>query len=300
MRRLLLASGLALLAAAVAGGLWFWRHPLDVFHTLSRRALRRAGLEERTLASPAGLQTVFRGGRGPAIVLLHGAGDQAGTWAAVAPRLSARRTLVVPDLAGHGASAPAAGPLPLSAVLAGALAVLDAEAQPRVTLAGNSMGGWVAFLVARARPSRVERIVAVDGGPLRGEPGPSLLPKTRDEARRLMDLLRDPVAPKVPGFVLDDLVRRGPSGPIARLFAAGADLERHLLDARDLASFPAPVDLIWGASDRIVPPDYAERLRAALPHARLSTIEACGHVPQVECPEAFGRTLESVLASAPP
>ena len=44
------------------------------------------------------------GGAGPLLVLLHGAGDQAGTWSKVAPELKRHFQLLIPDLAGHGES----------------------------------------------------------------------------------------------------------------------------------------------------------------------------------------------------
>ena len=47
-----------------------------------------------------------------------------------------------------------------------------------------------------------------------------------------------------------------------------------------------PTLLLWGAQDRIVTPAYGERWRAAIPDARLETIEGAGHFPLWEQPEA--------------
>jgi len=136
---------------------------------------------------------------------------------------------------------------------------------------------------------------------LRGEPGaPSLMPRDRREAGAVMALVRDPSAPPIAGFVLDDVVRRAASGPIGRLSRDVPGLVSHLLDEEALAAVSAPTDLLWGASDRLVPLAYADRLLAALPAARLTTIERCGHIPQNECPERFLSRLEELLAAAPP
>src|SRR5664279_1255671 len=116
-------AGAALLVLFVAGSLFVgWllvKRPLEVFAWGARRSLGRAGLKKLVVQTPVGPQTVFVGGSGPVLVLLHGAGDHAGTWFHVAPSLARRYTLVIPDLAGHGDSAPSTGPIPLSNVLGG-------------------------------------------------------------------------------------------------------------------------------------------------------------------------------------
>ncbi|MGZ6970727.1 MAG: alpha/beta fold hydrolase, partial [Thermoanaerobaculia bacterium] len=96
----------ALLVVVAAGCLFagwlFVKRPLEVFTWFARRSLLKAGLKKVVVQTPVGPQTAFLGGSGPMLVLLHGAGDQAGTWFRVAPSLARRYTLVIPDLAGHG------------------------------------------------------------------------------------------------------------------------------------------------------------------------------------------------------
>lgn len=291
-----------LLVALVGGYLWFVRHPLAAFEASQRRALRSAGFEVQRIGEGSGSLTLFVAGQGPPLVFLHGLGDQAGSWAKVAPAFTSSYRVWLPDLPGHGESAPAEGPLAMTAVVDGAERVVARAVeggQPAI-LVGNSLGAWLATLVAHRHPERVARLVLVDGGALAGEPGgPSLTPKNRREAAALMALLRDPSAPPLPGFVLDDVVRRAASGPIARLSADLPGLVAHLLDGR-LGEVTTPTDLLWGASDRLIPLAYAERLRSAMPAVRLTPIEQCGHVPQVECPERFGARLAELLASPAP
>jgi pimeloyl-ACP methyl ester carboxylesterase len=299
--KLLLAAAVVLVLAAVAAFLWARMRPLAAYAAAGRRALGKAGLTKEAVASPAGPQNAFRGGSGPLVVLLHGAGDQAAAWSLVVPKLLPGRTLVVPDLAGHGDSAPKAGPISMEDLLAGLSAVLDAASpKGKVTIVGNSLGAWLACLWAKEHPDRVERLVLVNGGPLKyAVEGITLLPKDRAEARRAVEALRDPGSIRVPDFVLDDVVRQAATGPLAR-FAATADrMEPFVLDGR-LAEVTAPVDLLWGASDRLLPLSYAERLRAGLPRARLTELPRCGHVPQQECPAAFAEALVKLLAGPPP
>ena len=299
--KLLLAAAAVVLLAAIALFLWARMRPLAAYAAAGRRALAKAGLEKGVVPSPAGPQRFFRGGSGPVLVLLHGAGDQAATWSHVAPKLRAGRTLVVPDLAGHGASAPEAGPISVEALLQGLTAVLDAAAPgEKVTIVGNSLGAWLACLWALEHPERVERLVLVNGGPLKHEAeGLTLLPKDRAEARKAIDALRDPGSVRVPDFVLDDAVRQAKTGPLARLAATAGEMGRFVLDGR-LGELDAPVDLVWGASDRMMPLSYAERVRSGLPRARLTELPRCGHVPQQECPAAFAAALGKLLEAPPP
>ena len=61
-----------------------------------------------------------------------------------------------------------------------------------------------------------------------------------------------------------------------------------------------PVELVWGAADKLLTVAYAERMVDGLPRARLHPIKGCGHVPQRECPIKFLEALTNALAQPPP
>ena len=293
---------LLLLSAAVTAlvvfFILFFLRPIAVTFWLRRSALRRAGFRKTKLTTPVGEQIVWHRGTGPVLVLLHGAGDQAGTWNKVAPELKHHFQLVIPDLAGHGESDPATGPLSLGTLLTALEQVLDAipSRDSPLAFAGNSLGAWMAMLYAQKHPERVTRLILIDGGPIRNASEIGIMPKDREEARRALDAVLDPSTPRRPNFVLDDLVRVSNTGPISRLLAAGEeDMSKYLLDDK-LASFQLPVDLIWGASDRLVPLDYAKKLQSQLPHCTLTVIERCGHGPQLERPRELTQVLLQILA----
>ena len=189
----------------------------------------------------------------------------------------------------------------MTVVYAGLEEVLAAEggSEP-VTLIGSSMGGWLSLIHAMRRPEAVSRVVGVNAGGLRGDRTDlSLTPPDREAARKLMHALRDPSSEPLPDFVLDDIVERSASGPIGRMTAEWSDLEAHLLEGK-LGEIEVPVDLVWGESDQLLSLDYAERMRAGLPRARLTLIEKCGHHPANECPAKLAETLDRVLAMEPP
>ena len=292
----------AAVAALIVFSILFFLRPVATMFWLRRSALSRAGLRKTKLTTTVGKQIVWHGGAGPLLVLLHGAGDQAGTWNKVAPALKRHFQLVIPDLAGHGESDPPAGVLSLGTLLTALEQLLEAIPwrDAPLMLAGNSLGAWMAMLLtqkyAQKHSHRVTRVILIDGGPIKGVSEIGIMPKDREEARRALDAVLDPSTPRRPNFVLDDLVRVSNTGPISRLLAAGEeDMSKYLLDDK-LTSFQLPVDLIWGASDRLVPLDYAKKLQSQLPHSTLTVIERCGHGPQLERPHELTRVLLQILA----
>jgi pimeloyl-ACP methyl ester carboxylesterase len=296
----ILVLALFLLGCVFVGWL-IAKRPLAVAIWSTRRSLLRAGLKKVDLEAPIGPQTAFVGGSGPVLVLLHGAGDHAGTWFRVVPSLIKRYTLVIPDLAGHGESAPLTGPIQTSEIVSGLEAVVANQVKGRpMTIVGNSLGAWMAIVLASRHADTVVRVIPVNGGALKGlNEEVSLQPRTRQEARETMTRLRDPGSPAIPDYILDDLVRRTGTGALARFAATEATMEGWLLDEAQLSLLKMPIRLVWGVSDQLMPLDYAQRMVAALPDAELIPIERCGHIPQTEAPERFKAALFQALGEAP-
>lgn len=300
-RKKILWIVLALAAVVLVAAVFVcYRYPLAVFAAYERRSLGQGGFTKSTVAAPDGPMTVWEGGKGPTLVLLHGAGDQAGTWCRVAPELANTYRVLIPDFPGHGESAPAQGPLTLGMELAGLDALLTARAsgQP-VTLVGNSMGGWIAMIYAYRHPERVSRIVLLNGGALRPEHPLNLTPATREEAKRLLASAQDRGTPLPPDFVVDDIVRMSHAGPIGRLSANVSDMEQYLLEGH-LQNAMTPTDVLWGEEDRMLGINYARRLEAELPAVRLTLLSRCGHAVTRECPAALTMQLKRILQEPPP
>ncbi len=293
---------LAIFVAACAVLGWLLaKRPLEVAIWGTRRSLFRSGLKKLLVEAPIGPQSVFVGGSGPVLVLLHGAGDHAGTWFRVVPALIKRYTLVIPDLAGHGESAPLTGPIQTSEIVSGLEAVIASQVAGRpMTLVGNSLGAWMAMVLASRHADMVMRVVPVNGGALKGlNEEVSLQPRTREEARQTMARLRDPGSPAIPDYILDDLVRRTGTGALARFAATAATMDGWLLDEAQLGLLKMPVRLVWGVSDQLMSLGYAQRMVAALPDGELIPIERCGHIPQTEAPDRFEAALRQALGEAP-
>lgn len=304
--KLAIGFGLAVVVVPLLAGMWlFWKRPLTVDAWMSRLALGKRGLQASGLATPAGTMTVWEGGSGPAMVLLHGAGDQAGAWARIMEPLVADYRVLAPDLPGHWKSDPRTGPISIGQLLDGLEALMDARCagEPAI-LVGNSMGAWIAFLYAVEHPQRVARLVAINGGPITDEyTGVNILPRNREEARAAMKALLGPNTVLPPDFVLDDVVRQAKVGPAARLAQGlphvGPELETIVLNGR-LGLVTVPVELVWGDADELFTMSYAQRLLEGLPAARLHPVKDCGHVPHRECPDRLLKALTEALAEAPP
>jgi pimeloyl-ACP methyl ester carboxylesterase len=100
-----------------------------------------------------GYRRAFRiAGEGPAILLIHGIGDNSSTWETVQTTLAQRFTVIAPDLLGHGKSDKPRADYSVAAYANGMrdlLAVLDIE---RVTVVGHSLGGGVTMQFAYQYP----------------------------------------------------------------------------------------------------------------------------------------------------
>ena len=111
------------------------------------------------------------GGRGPAVVLLHGHPRTHTTWYAVAPELAAAGfTVVCPDLRGYGQSGKPvtdAGHTPYSkrAMARDIVGLMDALGHERFAVTGHDRGSYVAYRTALDHPDRVSKLVVMDSVP---------------------------------------------------------------------------------------------------------------------------------------
>jgi pimeloyl-ACP methyl ester carboxylesterase len=102
------------------------------------------------------------GGRGPAVVLLHGYADTGDMWAPMAADLARDHTVVVPDLRGLGLSSKPAGGFDKKTQAGDVAGVMDALGIRRADLVTHDIGNMVGFAFAALHPDRVNRFVLID------------------------------------------------------------------------------------------------------------------------------------------
>lgn len=140
-----------------------------------------------------GYRRAFRiAGSGPAILLIHGIGDNSTTWHTVQSALAQRFTVIAPDLLGHGSSDKPRADYSVAAYANGMrdlLSVLDID---RVTVVGHSLGGGVAMQFAYQFPQLVDRLILVGAGGVTKEVNVALRVASLPMGSEALALLRIP------------------------------------------------------------------------------------------------------------
>lgn len=105
---------------------------------------------------------VRSGGKGPAVVLLHGYGETGDMWAPLAADLARDHTVIVPDLRGLGLSSKPAGGFDKKTQAEDIAGVLTTLGIQQADVVAHDIGNMVAFQFAAQRPERVRRLVLID------------------------------------------------------------------------------------------------------------------------------------------
>lgn len=103
-----------------------------------------------------------RRGAGPAVLFCHGAGSNAATWWQQLPVFAARHACITMDIRCFGRSVAPLQEFALETFVEDVIAILDREQVERVTLVGQSLGGFIGLKTALARPERLAAFVACD------------------------------------------------------------------------------------------------------------------------------------------
>lgn len=291
----------------------YYRHPegeLPGFAGLFVNLLRWiAGLQRKEIHAGEYVIPYLDSGSGErVVVLIHGFGANKDCYLLLAMMLRykmARVRLIIPDIPGFGATErrlnddfsveKQAERIGLFASKIAALLKVD-----KVHIAGNSMGGYIAGLIAVKFPKVVKSIWLINPAGtaaalekseainLYESSGQNVLTyQSREELKRLLSYIYYTAPPPAPTFLVDamvekashdkklhqsiyDSIRKVKSDLAERLHSAGCD--------------KIPVLLIWGDKDRVLHVDGVSELSAVLPQAKVVVMKDMGHCPMLERP----------------
>jgi lipase len=100
----------------------------------------------------------------PVVLAVHGITGTGVSWNIVRDQLGDDVTFIAPDLRGRGRAAGWGPPYGMAQHAADLVALLDERGVEQAVVAGHSMGGFVAVVLAHLHPDRVKNLVLVDGG----------------------------------------------------------------------------------------------------------------------------------------
>jgi 3-oxoadipate enol-lactonase len=222
----------------------------------------------------------------------------------VAGELEDEFTVVTYDLRGTGGSERAAGPYSLDDFVGDLRALVDELELASPALVGHSFGGSIAFAYAARRPGDVSAVVSVGGPVVLPEQGQQGLRDRGDLVEREgMAAVADTVATNGTAPSFRDRDQAGFDALVAMLaandpatYAATCRVLAEMDLRPELSRVTAPVLLVAGDRDGVVPPASGDEIEAALPNvARRVTVEDCGHNLTVERPEVLVEELRSFL-----
>jgi pimeloyl-ACP methyl ester carboxylesterase len=260
-------------------------------------------------------------------MLLHGSGPgtTAAAWSSLAAAFAGTFRVIAPDFAGFGASEPwraqsrggatgaapaddAVRPYGRAAWTAQILGLADALGLERFAVVGNSMGGAIALSVAAARPEAVTKVVGI--GTLGIDmPLPAGLDQLwsytpgRENARALLELLHGDHAYVTDAAIearLSATLEPEPRAAFAEMFPPPRDrwVRDLALGVEELRAIRAPVLLVHGARDRVVPLESSTLvLLGLLRDVRAHVFGGAGHASPVERPAELARLLTTFLGA---
>lgn len=238
------------------------------------------------------------------IVLLHGTSASLHTWNGWSDRLDQKYCVVRMDLPAFGLTGPytdSSKRYSMDNYVDTVIGVMDQIQINQATIAGNSLGGGIAWLTTLQHPSRVSNLILIDSS------GFSFTPKHIPIGFKLaqypiLDPLVEKVLPKSlvrksiesvyadDSKVSDELVNR--YYELTRREGNRKALTQRMREslAEDkvvrISNIEQPTLILWGAKDDLIPLENAYKFKQAIPHSELVVFDNLGHVPHEEDPEA--------------
>ncbi len=250
------------------------------------------------------------------LVLLHGFGDSFLTWKGWTAALRDRFRVITVDLPGHGLTRAPADYRLTGDELAGTVdAFAQALALPPFAVAGNSMGGGVAWRMAVLRPPRIKALVLIDAVGFPPRKAPTSVPLAfrilqYSWGRKFLasidntPLIRQALKVDVfdPAVITPELVARWAElqrAPGHRQILMGVSLgAQRAASAESVSKIHAPTLVIHGDADPLIELASSRDFAKYIPGAKLLVYPKVGHLPQIEIPQRSAEDTAAFLKAA--
>lgn len=248
------------------------------------------------------------------IVLIHGTSASLHTWDGWTASLKGQHRVIRMDLPGFGLTGPAPdGDYRMTRYADFIAALLDQLGVRRAVLAGNSLGGGVAWRTAVQHPDRVSRLVLVDasGYPLQSTSVPlgfrlaqigwlqpvmgKLLPRRMIESS-VRNVYANPgkVTPELVDRYYELTLRAGNRESLTqRMKLRETDAQAAGL----IKTIRQPTLILWGAQDRLITEPSGQRFHRDIAGSQYVVLDGLGHVPQEEDPARSAAEVQKFLTS---
>lgn len=262
---------------------------MEMTAAASRRMMDVRGVE----------QELFEAGVGSPVLFLHPGRGLVGAWPFV-EALAGEARVIVPSHPGFGKTSLPRWMNTVEDLAHHYLDLMDALDLRDVTVVGSSFGGWIAAALAIKPTSRITRLVLLDsvGVKFGGREDRDIVDIWAQKRADLDAMMfHDPQKGRIDHASLSDdelhvLARNRES---EALFGWSPYMHDPKLVHR-LHRIAAHTLVLWGASDRIVSPDYGHAFAAAIPGARFQMITEAGHFPHIEQPETCARMVGDFMS----
>ncbi|MGI9433992.1 MAG: acetoin dehydrogenase dihydrolipoyllysine-residue acetyltransferase subunit [Geminicoccaceae bacterium] len=227
-------------------------------------------------------------GTGAPLIFIHGYGGDLNNWMFNQEALSADHSTYALDLPGHGGSTKEVGDGGLGVFTGAVLAFMDKQTIEKAHLVGHSMGGATSLALALDNPDRVASATLIAPAGLGDEINMDYIngfieQKRAKKLRAVLELLvADPNA--ITTEMIDEVIK------FKRVDGVGQALEklrdglmpggRQAMLLKDrLSSLAAPIRVIWGKEDKILPANHADGLPD---NVEVVLYDQTGHMPHME------------------
>lgn len=266
-------------------------------------------------------------GTGPTLILLHGVASSLHTWDDWVKRLAPHYRIIRIDLPGHGLTGndPSIERYEIAYMVDKLEKFLNKLSIDDIYLAGNSLGGYVAWNYALHRPDRVKKMILLDSAgypqdmpfimnfaalPVIGEVSGVMMPKF------IVDMNvnaafgdDDKVTDELQQRYFDLAMRQGNRKALVKVFRTMKEQSANPNLGYRINEIKTPTLLMWGSLDEWVPLDIMKQFAKALPDSKSIVYEGVGHMPMEELPVqtsrdahgffSLGKTLSAPLVIAP-